>query len=118
MDVPQSKVAAVELKRELDYYQLPSGGCLHPPSTSSAQIVEVVQTICHNNRDSWDPNQHKGAVEAKLRANPLLKIVSTHINQWRSITTILATPNATAASPSPGGFEDFARIGFQIQQTS
>ena len=101
VDQPRSEQAANELKRELEYYQLPSEGLLTPPRMASARTVEIVLT----NRGDDDPSlSHKTDVEAKLKANPQLKIISNHTNfdlhRGFFITTVLATVDACVTSPS------------------
>lgn len=105
VDLPRSEQAANELKRELEYYQLPSEGLLTP------RTVEIVHTI-NGERN----NEHKRDVEAKLKANPQLKIISNHTNYDHHcegmffITTVLATVDACVTSPSTvaGTASDFA----------
>ena len=82
LDVPHSDQAANELKRELDYYQLPSDDLL-----SGAQTLEVV----HDNRENgrYDRSAHEKQVEAKRRASLQLRIVSNHESFVHSITTVL-----------------------------
>jgi hypothetical protein len=97
VDLPRSEQAANELKRELEYYQLPSEGLLTPPRAASARTVEIVRTMNGHN------NEHKRDVEAKLKANPQLKIMSNHTNYDHPqffITTVLATVDACVTSPS------------------
>ena len=114
VDQPRSEQAANELKRELEYYQLPSEGLLTPPRTTSARTVEIVCTV----RDS---SRHKRDVEAKLKANPQLKIISNHSNRAayhfeeqhsleHSFTTVLATVDACVSSMPgiAGSASDFA----------
>ena len=55
VDQPRSEQAANELKRELEYYQLPSEGLLTPPRTASARTVEIVRNRAHN---GLGPNKH------------------------------------------------------------
>ena len=104
LDVPHSDQAAKELKRELEYYQLPNDGILHPRSTSRAPTLEVVRTMQHINTP-YDISAHKREVEAKLRANLQLKIVSNQ-DSYRYMTTVLVS--ADACTTSPGIITDFA----------
>jgi len=101
VDQPRSEQAANELKRELEYYQLPSEGLLTPPRTASARTVEIVRT---NTQGVDDPSlSHKKDVEAKLKDNPQLKIISNHTSyddRRFFITTVLATVDACVTSPS------------------
>jgi hypothetical protein len=104
VDQPRSEQAANELKRELEYYQLPSEGLLTPPRTASARTVEIVRT---NTQGVNDPSlSHKTDVEAKLKDNPQLKIISNHCGTQGShgscffFTTVLATVDACVTSPS------------------
>jgi len=104
VDQPRSEQAANELKRELEYYQLPSEGLLTPPRTASARTVEIVRTIRLglDNCEALDMC-HKGDVEEKLKANPQLKIISNHCGTQGDcffITTVLATVDACVTSPS------------------
>ena len=104
VDQPRSEQAANELKRELEYYQLPSEGLLTPPRTASARTVEIVRTSRHglDNCEGLDMC-HKEDVEAKLKANPQLKIISNHCGTQGDcffITTVLATVDACVTSPS------------------
>eukprot|EP00966_Prymnesium_polylepis_P125213 2895764-Prymnesium_polylepis.1 len=96
LDVPESELAAVELKRELDYYQLPSEG-LKP--VSGARILETV--ITHGKTASEVQDEHKRNVEAKLRANLQLKILSCHPygHSNNGLTTVLVTPDALPCHP-------------------
>lgn len=110
VDQPRSEQAANELKRELEYYQLPSEGLLTPPRTTSARTVEIVRT------SPFDPSLHKRDVEAKLKANPQLKIFSNHAypfglhGQHHSFTTVLATVDASPGTMAgiAGSASDFA----------
>ena len=101
IDNPHPAQAANELKRELEYYQLPSDGLVKPQS--SARTLELVRTF----GSPFETSAHKRDVEAKLKANPQLKIISSHIRSEHAgpqsssnITTILATADAYATSPS------------------
>lgn len=122
VDQPRSEQAANELKRELEYYQLPSEGLLTPPRAASARTVEIVRNVWDTQQqlsNFFAPNTaafgaatplgmaqddptliHKRDVEAKLKANPQLKIISNHTNYDSSrgsnfcITTVLATVDA------------------------
>ena len=107
VDQPRSEQAANELKRELEYYPLPSEGLLSPPRTTSARTVEIV---CTDNRGCSKGDveemldRHKRDVEAKLKANPQLKIISNHAyphgfrGEYNSFTTVLATVDACVSS--------------------
>ena len=106
VDQPRSEQAANELKRELEYYQLPSEGLLTPPRMARVEIVRNVVNV----EQSWNPQQqqdevcllHKRDVEAKLNSNPQLKIISSQckLGHDGSFTTVLATVDACVTSPS------------------
>jgi hypothetical protein len=111
VDQPRSEQAANELKRELEYYQLPSEGLLTPPRTASARTVEIVRNVIVNNAHYAQDEfclSHKRDVEAKLNSNPQLKIISSQFNGYKqsnnsysgSLTTVLATVDACVTSPS------------------
>ena len=105
VDQPRSEQAANELKRELEYYQLPSEGLLTPPRMAKVEIVRNVVNV----EQSWNPQQqqdevcllHKRDVEAELNSNPQLKIISSQFGSFdSSLTTVLATVDACVTSPS------------------
>ena len=105
VDQPRSEQAANELKRELEYYQLPSEGLLSPPRTTSARTVEIVCT--DRIADCTEKvgkmlDRHIRDVEAKLNSNPQLKIISSQckLGHDGSFTTVLATVDACVTSPS------------------
>ena len=92
--------AANELKRELEYYQLPSEGLLTPPRMAKVEIVRNVKTSCQKNIDEVCL-LHKRDVEAELNSNPQLKIISSQFGSYdSSLTTVLATVDACVTSPS------------------
>ena len=148
VDQPRSEQAANELKRELEYYQLPSEGLLSPPRTTSARTVEIVCTTSPSVCTSAGGGSlfggapaafggapaagggglfggadgggmfdgHKRDVEAKLKANPQLKIISNHAyaygfkDEQHSFTTVLATVDACVSTVAgiAGSASDFA----------
>ena len=100
VDQPRSEQAANELKRELEYYQLPSEGLLTPPRMAKVEIVRNVKTSCQKNIDEVCL-LHKRDVEAELNSNPQLKIISSQFGSYdSSLTTVLATVDACVTSPS------------------
>ena len=99
VDQPRSEQAANELKRELEYYQLPSEGLLSPPRMAKLEIVRHAKIS--NQRFDEHRAEHKSDVEAKLNSNPQLKIISSHFGSYDgSLTTFLATVDACVTSPS------------------
>ena len=100
VDQPRSEQAANELKRELEYFQLPSEGLLTPPRMAKVEIVRNVKTSCQKNIDEVCL-LHKRDVEAELNSNPQLKIISSQFGSYDySLTTVLATVDACVTSPS------------------
>ena len=115
VDQPRSEQAANELKRELEYYQLPSEGLLTPPRTTSARTVEIVETHAPEADGGGMFDGHKRDVEAKLKANPQLKIISNHVYALKTcrqhlFTTVLATVDACVSTVAgiAGSASDFA----------
>lgn len=119
VDQPRSEQAANELKRELEYYQLPSEGLLTPPRTTSARTVEIVETHAPEADGGGMFDGHKRDVEAKLKANPQLKIISNHVyaletrsftDEQHLFTTVLATVDACVSTVAgiAGSASDFA----------
>ena len=122
VDQPRSEQAANELKRELEYYQLPSEGLLTPPRTTSARTVEIVETHARHAPEADGGGMfdgHKRDVEAKLKANPQLKIISNHVyaletrsftDEQHLFTTVLATVDACVSTVAgiAGSASDFA----------
>jgi hypothetical protein len=96
VDQPRSEQAANELKREFEYYLLPSEGLLTPPRMAMVEIVRNVKTSDpYNQRPDEVRLLHKRDVEAKLNSNPQLKIISSQLNGFDgSFTTVLATVDA------------------------
>ena len=94
VDQPRSEQAANELKRELEYYQLPSEGLLSPPRMSKVEIVRSENIKCGH---VGMLDSHIRDVEAKLNSNPQLKIISSNSDEYL-ITTVLATVDACVSS--------------------
>lgn len=102
VDQPRSEQAANELKRELEYYQLPSEGLLTPPRMARVEIVRNVVARYPQHEQDEVCLLHKRDVEAKLNSNPQLKIISSQckLGHDGSFTTVLATVDACVTSPS------------------
>ena len=105
LDVPSSTKAATELKREMEYYQLPFDGCSNHEDTDTP-IVETVLTqaaATNYHLQPLDMRAHTAKVQEKLQANPRLRIVANNVSkggggqsgqQFDRIITTLATHHA------------------------
>ena len=94
LDVPKSQKAANELTRELQYYQLDT--CVEAGAFSttasppgSFELVETTSTI----GNSWNKSvgdAHTRSVQARLEANPSLKVVNSFCHKDGHVYTALA----------------------------
>ena len=79
LDVPESLKAANELTRELQYYQLDTcveAGALSTTDSPSASF-ELIETYADAWNNANSGPSHARAVQAKLKANPSLKVVNS-----------------------------------------
>ena len=79
LDVPESLKAANELTRELQYYQLDTcveAGALSTTDSPSASF-ELIETYADAWNNANSGPSHARAVQAKLKANPSLKVLSS-----------------------------------------
>ena len=81
LDVPTSQKAASEFTRELQYYQLDT--CVEAAAllttVSPPKSFELVETA--SRQDSNPGDEHTRSVQARLQANPSLKVVNSFATQ-------------------------------------
>ncbi|EOD23272.1 hypothetical protein EMIHUDRAFT_469573 [Emiliania huxleyi CCMP1516] len=117
LDVPSSTKAATELKREMEYYQLPFDGCSNHEDTDTP-IVETVLTqaaATNYHLQPLDMRAHTAKVQEKLQANPRLRIVANNVSKDAppSLHTEellrLVRPNFASKPLEFGAFRAFSR---------
>ena len=89
LDVPKSQKAANELTRELQYYQLDT--CVEAGAFSTTASppgsFELVETTSWTNSVG---HAHTQSVQARLQANPSLKVVNSFCHKDGHVYTALA----------------------------
>ena len=92
LDLPKSQKAANELTRELQYYQLDTCADAGALSTTAALSgsFELVESYVAVDKFPWidavGPT-HTQSVQARLQANPSLKVVNSFVTHAHSTTT-------------------------------